>query len=340
MSEPLRPLSAEWRERLGEWLSDALAKPLRVRDAGRITVGHSRAMYRVDTTVGPLVIRMEQQGVFGTDSTEELRVMAAVGRTGFPVAPVRAHEPTGAVLGRPFFVMDFVAGDPAAGTPAQSAHHVADERALSPAAAEHFVTVLRDLHALDPGPLQSAFAIVPSRPSDATHAQIDRWLLVARGSAPEPIALLEEAAAWLHHFAPPLARLSVVHGDPGPGNLIHRDERIVAVTDWEFAHLGDPAEDWSFCLTMRGARTLPRTEWLSLYERLAGVTYEPARWTYWEAFNLFKGACANRTCLQLFESGLHRAPNMAIIGTTLHQVFLRRLVDITAHPLSIGASTA
>jgi hypothetical protein len=52
------------------------------------------------------------------------------------------------------------------------------------------------------------------------------------------------------------------------------------------------------------------------------------RWRYWEAFNLFKGACANRTCLAVFEDGRNRAPNMAIIGTTLHQVFLRRLVDI------------
>ena len=52
------------------------------------------------------------------------------------------------------------------------------------------------------------------------------------------------------------------------------------------------------------------------------------RWRYWEAFNLFKGACANRTCLEVFEDGRNRAPNMAIIGTALHQVFLRRLVAI------------
>ena len=51
-------------------------------------------------------------------------------------------------------------------------------------------------------------------------------------------------------------------------------------------------------------------------------------WSYWEAFNLFKGACANCTCLALFERGRNRAPNMAIIGTVLHRSFLRRLVDL------------
>jgi len=127
---------------------------------------------------------------------------------------------------------------------------------------------------------------------------------------------------------PPLAELAVVHGDAGPGNFVHRDGRIVAVTDWEFAHLGDPAEDWAFCLTMRGSRTMPRDAWLRLFSEHAGVSLDDQRWRYWEAFNLFKGACANRTCLRLFESGRNPAPNMAIIGTALHHVFLRRLVEI------------
>ena len=123
----------------------------------------------------------------------------------------------------------------------------------------------------------------------------------------------------MHRHAPPLDRVSVVHGDAGPGNVVQADGKIVAVTDWEFAHLGDPAEDWSFCLAMRGARTMPRETWLELFERIAGVRLDEQTWTYWEAFNLFKGACANTTCLDVFENGANRAPNMAIIGTVLHR---------------------
>ena len=53
------------------------------------------------------------------------------------------------------------------------------------------------------------------------------------------------------------------------------------------------------------------------------------QWDFWEAFNLYKGACANLTCLGLFEAGLNRSPDLAIIGTALHHSFLRRLVDVT-----------
>jgi aminoglycoside phosphotransferase (APT) family kinase protein len=151
---------------------------------------------------------------------------------------------------------------------------------------------------------------------------------VYRRAATTPIPLLEEAAEWLVHHAPPLDRLAVVHGDAGPGNFVHANGQVVAVTDFEFTHLGDPAEDWSFCVSMRGARTMPEARWKELFAEHAGVVMADEQWTYWEAFNLFKGACANRTCLTLFEDGVNPAPNMAIIGTTLHQVFLRRLVSI------------
>lgn len=307
------------RDALARFLTGRLGGPAVVERVERITVGHSRAMYRVDLAGGAtFVVRMEQGGVFGTSSVQEFEVMAALGTAGFPVAPVRWLEPSGAVLGQPFFVMDFVESDQAA-----------DERAIDATTATEFVTTLARLHALDWRAAGVPLGEPPDPPERATHDQVERWAGVYRRAAPTPIPLLEEAAAWLHHFAPPLRRAAIVHGDAGPGNFLHRGGQVVAVTDWEFVHLGDPAEDWSFCLTMRGSRTMPRAAWLDLFEQ-AGVTLSARDWAYWEAFNLFKGACANVTCLDVFERGVNRAPNMAIIGTYVHQRFLRRLVDCVA----------
>lgn len=304
------------RERLEEWFRDRLGQPRSIVAFERISVGHSRAMWRVQLDDGAgYVVRMEQGGVFGTSGDEERRIMDGLGRLGFPVARVRWVETTGAVTGRPFFVMDHLEGAPS------------DDRVVDHGTAADFVAVLARLHRLDGAGL--GFDVVPPAPNDATHLQIDRWAATYRRASPAS-PLIEEAAAWLHAHAPPLDRVAVVHGDPGPGNFIHHGGRVLALTDWEFAHLGDPAEDWSFCLSMRGARTFPREEWLELYRIVAGVELSHEQWCYWEAFNLFKGACANRTCLDLFERGENRAPNMAIIGTTLHQVFLRRLVDLLA----------
>jgi aminoglycoside phosphotransferase (APT) family kinase protein len=273
-------------------------------------------MYRVEfADGGRYVVRSEQGGVFGTSGAEECRIMRGLYGAGFPVARIVAEEPTGDVTGRPFFVMEFVAGAEAA-----------DERSVDDATAAAFVRTLHRLHQLDGATF--GFDLVPTDPSQATALQVERWRATYRAASPDPIPLLEEAAAWLVHHAPPLDRVGVVHGDAGPGNFVHAGGDVVAVTDWEFAHLGDPAEDWAFCLTMRGVRTMPRERWLALFRAHAGVELSDDEWRYWEAFNLFKGACANRTCLALFESGANPLPNMAIIGTTLHQVFLRRLVDI------------
>ena len=286
----------------------------------RIGTGHSRAMYRLSYADGSrYVVRMEQGGVFGTSGREEARTMRGLLAAGFPVATIVAEEPTGTVTGQPFFVMTYLDGAASE-----------DERAIDEATAIAFVRMLRTLHDVDADEI--AFDIRPDHPDQATHAQIDRWHAVYRSATTRPIPLLEEAAAWLHHHAPPLQRIAVVHGDAGPGIFVHDGGSIVALTDFEFTHLGDPAEDWSFCLAMRGVRTMPRERWLALFAEHAGVSMTPERWRFWEAFNLFKGACANRTCLSLFESGRNRAPNMAIIGTALHQLFLRRLVDLVVAP--------
>lgn len=304
-------------EALSRWLSEVWAEPVSVETMLRIGTGHSRAMYVVTLADGRrYVLRCEQGGVFGTSGAEECRVMSSLARVGFPVAAVVAEEPTGEVIGQPFFLMAHL--DAAATMPA-------DERAVDEVTLRDFVARLHLLHQLDG--YRFGFDLVPADPALATGMQVERWRSVYRSAAGEPIPLLEEAAAWLMHHAPPLGRLSVVHGDAGPGNFVHAGGSVVAFTDWEFAHLGDPAEDWAFCVTMRGSRTVPRQRWLELMADV-GVVLSDDQWRYWEAFNLFKGACANRTCLTLFESGVNPAPNMAIIGTTLHQIFLRRLVAI------------
>ena len=172
------------------------------------------------------------------------------------------------------------------------------------------------------------FDIQPSTADDATPLQVERWRNVYRSSSPVDIPLLEEAAAWLVANAPPLDRVRVVHGDAGPGNLVHQNGEIVAVTDFEFCHLGHPAEDWAFCATIRGHRTMERQAWIEAYRDVLGFEMDEAGWRYWEAFNLFKGACANLTTIRVFADGTNPAPNMLHVGTALHQVFLRRLVDL------------
>lgn len=299
----VQPERASLLEPLSGFLGEAVVS------TRRVSVGASRAMHVVTLRSGRRVmVRIEQGGVFGTTTADEVATISAVADLGIPVPPIVAVDLTGDVLGQPFFVMDFVDGN---GAP--------DDREAD----DDFVATLQRLHDAEPP------AVVPAGD------QVGRWERVYRASAPGPVAVLERAAAWLRANAPvPPARLSVVHGDPGPGNYVHVGPRVAALTDWEFAHVGDPAEDWVFCLCIRGARYRERADWLALYERVAGVRLTPQQVHYWEAFNVYKGACANLSMLRPFVDGTNPAPNMAIIGVAMHGVFLQRLARLIDQPSS------
>jgi aminoglycoside phosphotransferase (APT) family kinase protein len=311
MSDPARE---QMRTTLGAWIGEQLGHPVTVAALHRIATGNSRAMWYLALDDGTrFVARVEQGGVFGTSGADEYRFMQAAHQLGCPVATVRWLEPTGNVIGHPFFVMDFLDG----------AATGRDDRTLAPELADDFVARLHELHTTD-----WASALTSDVDAqDATHAQVDRWLGVYRAAATLPIPLLEEAAAWLHRHAPPCRSVGIVHGDPGPGNFVHDGRRVVAFTDWEFTHLGDPTEDWAYLITMRGSRTMTGDDWLALFRRVAGVDVSARELHYWSVFNSFKGACANITCLPAFRTS-NPAPNMVLIGTALHHTYVRQTAQL------------
>ncbi len=65
--------------------------------------------------------------------------------------------------------------------------------------------------------------------------------LIERGCANLALAAAGRTLRALHSSAGP----TLVHGDYGPQNLLHDPAtcEVVAVVDWEFAHLGDPVDD-------------------------------------------------------------------------------------------------
>jgi aminoglycoside phosphotransferase (APT) family kinase protein len=109
--------------------------------------------------------------------------------------------------------------------------------------------------------------------------------------------------------------------------LIHDGSRVLAFTDWEFAHLGDPVEDWAYLVTMRGARTMAPDAWRDLFRRVADIDVTEDLLHYWSVFNFFKGACANLTCRRVFAT-TNPSPNLGIIGTALHQTYVRQVAAL------------
>ncbi|HJP40788.1 MAG TPA: phosphotransferase family protein [Dehalococcoidia bacterium] len=313
--EELRPrLARYFAAKLG------LTSEPEIRDLSRITVGHSRANYRIDLAyqengaeiTRTFAVRFEQGGMFGTSSLAELKVMRGLAGTGTPIANVRWWEADPSVTGQPFFVMDWVPGRA----------DVPDRPTL-----RKYIRHLEDLHTLDWRGAGVEFELVPVVGRDGTLMQIDRWFGLYRRTRYRPVPVLEEIAAWLRKNAPD-GPVGIVHGDPGPSNFLHANGEITALVDWEFTHLGNPNEDWSFLVSMRGVGIMPQPEWAALIEEITGTHLTDAEWRYWEVYNQFKGACANISALRVFVTRQNMAPNMVAIGTALHLRMVQRASDL------------
>jgi aminoglycoside phosphotransferase (APT) family kinase protein len=152
------------------------------------------------------------------------------------------------------------------------------------ATARDFMTKLAALHALDATALDLP-AFPPVRTvSEAVDAELDEWdrVLSERGGRPDPALVF--SLRWLRRNVPAYEGPPVlVQGDTGPGNFMYLGGRVVAVVDWELAHLGDPMDDIAW-LSLRATQE-PFTDFparLREYEDLSGNPIDEARVHYYQ----------------------------------------------------------
>ena len=187
--------------------------------------GASKEAWAVDTADGrKLLVRRAAGGVIHerTLSLEhEFEVLRAAHEAG-----VKAPEPLaylGDVQGREAFVMERVGGETIGrrivkSPPPSLALELADELAKIHAIPRERLPFLRD-----------------ADPFDVFYEELD--------SVEEPHPAIELGLRWARERIP-LDRPRVVgHGDFRLGNLAVDENGLVAVLDWEFSHVADPAED-------------------------------------------------------------------------------------------------
>jgi aminoglycoside phosphotransferase (APT) family kinase protein len=301
-------------DRLARWLDQ---RGVRLQDATVISGGFSRLMLDVRWSGGRGVVRIEQDGMFGTEGRREASAMRILRARGYPVPAIAWEEPDPAAVGHPFFVMEFVGG-----------RARTDDEGL-----DDVLRALRRLHGLGPRAVNEVAVLdglPPGRgPEYAIDAQLRHWHDVYRSAAAYPIPLLERGFAWLHAHLRPTGPSVIVHGDPGPGNALQDATGVAAVIDWEFVHVGDAAEDWAYLALIRGRRLASPESWKKRLSAAVGVTYDEPTWRAWEAFNSVKGACVNLTALDVFRRTARPTPDLLAIGVAVHLRFLSRAVELT-----------
>jgi aminoglycoside phosphotransferase (APT) family kinase protein len=327
----------ELAERLAAWLARRTGDP-RVRVAGleRLPGGASRESWAFDLLrdgVPPqrLVLRRDPPGhPVHSSRRDEFALLRAAAAAGVPVPGPRWCEEDPAILGSPFLVMEFVAGETLARRLLRDAVYE-PARAVLPG---QLAVALARIHALDPGPL--AFLVRPAEGEVPAAAELARHRQLYHAVTPEPHPALELAFRWLAARAPRPARLAVVHGDFRIGNVIFDPQGLRAVLDWELAHVGDPMEDlgwlcvrsWRFGAAPAVGGLCAREPFFAAYAEAAGsaVDAEVVRW--WEVFGNLKWAIVCLMQARAVLDGTVRSVELASLGRRVAEMELE-LLDLT-----------
>jgi len=237
----------------------------------------------------------------------EFRVMQALAPTAVPVARMQLLCEDEAVIGRAFYVMEFVDG-----RVLWDQSLPALDKAGRGAVYDEMNRVIAALHSVDVAAVGLADF---GKPGNYFERQIGRWSRQYLASVTEPVAEMERLIEWLPSRLPASAldasQVSVVHGDYRLDNLIfdRAAARITAVLDWELSTLGHPLADFSYhCMAwhippgvFRGIGGLDHAalgipseaDYLQRYCERTGrgdAAALLADWNFYLAYNLFRMA--------------------------------------------------
>lgn len=228
-----RPLTAELARAA---LAEAGVGPgaARVRAVERLAGGVSNLTYRVDRVDAPsVVLRLQRAGgIFEPyDVAREARVLQTLAPTAVPVPKVLAVVEASTVLGAPFFVMEFV----------DAPHMGQIQRSRLVSAA--YVEAVAGIHAVPWREAGFEFLDAPAPGPGAAARDLDAVNARARRYGHDDDPFIAELGAWLAAHVPHTDDLVLCHGDINVFNYLFHDERVVAVVDWEQAHIGDRQSD-------------------------------------------------------------------------------------------------
>jgi aminoglycoside phosphotransferase (APT) family kinase protein len=191
---------------------------------------------------------------------------------------------------------------------------------------EHFVDALARLHRLDVDELHLPGFARPTTPEEHARLDLDAWARLGDAHVTQLDPLVRFAGAWLRAHPPTsVDRTVLVQGDTGPGNFLFDGDEVTGIVDWEFAHLGDPMDDWAW-IDMRAAGD-DLAHLHDRYEAATGIAIDHARVRYWRVAVDYR--CAITTSMASSRGGGARGLAPYLLVTERYVVGLaQRLSDL------------
>ena len=293
---------------------------LSVAKAVQIPGGASKEAWAVDleTNAGLLEVLLRRAGG-GTVNSEtltleqEFTVLRRAFRAGVTAPEPLAYLPD--CVGREAFVMRRLHGE-SIGRRVVGRPEFAQARAKLPV---RMAEELARIHAVSLEGLE----FLPGTPEgDTVPAWIER-LRRELDATNEAHPVIELALHWLEHHAPKPNPISLQHGDFRIGNLMVSRTDLIGVLDWEFAHLGDPAEDlgWGLIRAWRFGHDHLRLGgvgqvegFLEHYNALSGRSITLEHLFFWEVMGNVKWAVGALTQARRHLHNLERNVELATLG--------------------------
>jgi aminoglycoside phosphotransferase (APT) family kinase protein len=233
------------REALSGFLRAAIPgeEMVSVRDVRLASIGSSKSTLLVDLAgnrrlPAEIVVRMDQAFNFlETTVLDEYPALQLLFAHGVPVPEPYALEPTGEVLGGAFIVCSRVAGRTLGTSYFPPPRNDAVTRSLA--------ACLAKIHAV---PVDHLASIGRERKLARSYIEDEVLRHYATWRALDITCPTVEAAfAWVRaNLSSAHGRRTIVHNDFNYHNILIDDDRVTAVLDWEFVHLGNPASDLGY----------------------------------------------------------------------------------------------
>ena len=250
----------------------------------------------------------------------EFAVMNGLNGTAVPVAKMHVLCEDESIIGRAFYVMEFVAGrvlwdQSLPGMTPNQRGEIYDEM-------NRVIAALHSVKYADQGLANYG------KPGNYIERQVGRWSKQYLASRTQDIPEMDRIMAWLPANMPNSAKdeslVSIVHGDFRLDNLMFHPTKpqVLAVLDWELSTLGHPLADFSYhCMawhikpgSFRGiggldhkALGIPEeADYINRYCNRTGFTTPDklaVDWNFYMAYNLFRIAAILQGIAKRVEDG-------------------------------------
>ncbi len=275
-------------------------------EAEPIGEGHSNVTFGLSNG---LVLRRPPRGPLppsAHDVLREARLLSKLDDTPVRVPKVLATCEDTAVIGAPFYIMEFVEGEVIASTIPDVLDNPEQRRRV----ADQLIDSLVELHGVD-------YAAVGldgfGKPSGYLERQLRRFGGLWEHNRTRDVPEIEQVGRWLADNLPDSPPATIVHGDYRLGNTMFAcaaPAQLVAILDWEMATIGDPLADLGYLMihwtqegddlgrfNLQNVTRLPgfptREELLARYEEHSGRSMKSLDWyvtlALWKASVFMEG---------------------------------------------------